>query len=244
MSIAIFGFQDKLEILLPEDTQIFCDSTEYLYTSLNDFLLRGLDRTILHFQGHLKTVNLIQRDIKDKINTSMDNKYLLQMLDLVESLIYYYNGISANGSVLEKLSHNTQRLAYTSDQTALLSDVQVDNSQCCKQAEILSGILAGLMDARSSIVNNNVNNLLRKLTVFNSIFLPLNLLASMGGMSEFTQFTKSTDWRVSYLLFTIFLCITGFITYRIIEQKKSIFNFKKKRKTLPVPSSPASAGKS
>ena len=48
---------------------------------------------------------------------------------------------------------------------------------------------------------NGMNNLLRKLTLINVVFLPLNLIASIGGMSEFSMMTAGTPWWISYPLF-------------------------------------------
>jgi len=48
-----------------------------------------------------------------------------------------------------------------------------------------------------------MNNLLRKLTLINVVFLPLNLIASIGGMSEFSMMTAGTSWWVSYPLFLL-----------------------------------------
>jgi magnesium transporter len=52
-------------------------------------------------------------------------------------------------------------------------------------------------------MNNSMNNLLRKLTLINVVFLPLNLIASIGGMSEFSMMTAGTPWWVSYPLFLL-----------------------------------------
>jgi magnesium transporter len=49
-------------------------------------------------------------------------------------------------------------------------------------------------------MNNSMNNLLRKLTLINVVFLPLNLIASIGGMSEFSMMTAGAPWWVSYPL--------------------------------------------
>ena len=61
-------------------------------------------------------------------------------------------------------------------------------------------MFSGLIDARGNLMNNSMNNLLRKLTLINVVFLPLNLIASIGGMSEFSMMTAGTPWWVSYPL--------------------------------------------
>jgi magnesium transporter len=54
------------------------------------------------------------------------------------------------------------------------------------------------MDARGNLVNNSTNNLLRKLTLINVVFLPLNLVAGIGGMSEYSMMTAPLPWWWSY----------------------------------------------
>ncbi len=46
-----------------------------------------------------------------------------------------------------------------------LDDIAVENTQCMKQAEIYANILASLMDARASIVSNNLNVIMKTLTL-------------------------------------------------------------------------------
>jgi magnesium transporter len=83
----------------------------------------------------------------------------------------------------------------------LIDDLIIENNQCYKQAEIYSTVFSGLIDARGNLMNNSMNNLLRKLTLINVVFLPLNLIASIGGMSEFSMMTAGSPWWVSYPLF-------------------------------------------
>ncbi len=230
MSMAVFMFNDKMEFVISEDTNLFNNKMMTNIATQRDFLLLVLSKTISNFQSHLKTINMVSKEIKEKVNTSLDNTYLLQMFDLGESLIYYYNAISSNGAVLEKIRHNARKIGFTPDEIETISDVQVDNNQCCKQAEILSSILAGLMDARGTVVNNNANNLLRKLTLINTIFLPLNLIASMGGMSEYTAFTSNIGWKLAYLLFIVFMIFAALFTFFLLEPPKFKFKLKPRRR--------------
>ena len=73
------------------------------------------------------------------------------------------------------------------------------------------------MDARGTVVNNNVNTLLKRLTIINTIFLPLNLLASIGGMSEYSMWTNKMIWPFAYGIFMIGMVIIGAITFTFIN---------------------------
>jgi magnesium transporter len=74
------------------------------------------------------------------------------------------------------------------------------------------------MDARGTLVNNNMNVILKNLTMINVIFLPLNLIASIGGMSEYSFMTRGIDWRVSYALLAVAMFFIGGFTAIMIDK--------------------------
>ncbi|HAS81919.1 MAG TPA: hypothetical protein DCS43_04410 [Verrucomicrobia bacterium] len=156
---------------------------------------------------------MMSQELQAKLVTSMENKYLLQMFELGEGLVYYHNALESNFVILSKLRTAADKLRLTPEQITLLEDVSIENQQASKQASIYSTVLSGLMDARGTIINNNMNVLLKNLTIINIVFLPLNLIASIGGMSEFSAFTQGLSWRISYGLFSLAMVILGWITW-------------------------------
>ena len=183
-----------------------------------DVMLGLLSHTIQHYLEHLKVIKMIARDLQQKINTSMENKHLIQMFNLSESLIYYLNAINSNGVVLTRLRTHAEKTGFSAADLAFIDDLVIENNQCFKQAEIYSTVLSGLMDARGSLVNNNMNQLLKNLTLINVVFLPLNLIAGIGGMSEFSMMTHGLDWRIAYLLFFVAMVVIGLLTARILHR--------------------------
>ena len=166
-----------------------------------DVLLDILFNNLHHYLGHLKVIKLVARELQQKFNASMQNQHLIQMFNLSESLIYYINAIHSNGAVLTRLRNHAEKQRFSAEAIGLIDDLIIENNQCYKQAEIYSTVFSGLIDARGNLMNNSMNNLLRKLTLINVVFLPLNLIASIGGMSEFSMMTAGTPWWVSYPLF-------------------------------------------
>ncbi len=177
-----------------------------------DVLLGLLAHTIQHYLEHLKVIKMIARDLQQKINTSMENKHLIQMFNLSESLIYYLNAINSNGVALARLRVHAEKTGFSTADLEFLDDLVIENDQCFKQAEIYSTVLSGLMDARGSLVNNNMNQLLKNLTRINVVFLPLNLIAGIGGMSEYSMMTSGINWRIAYLGFAVAMIVIGLIT--------------------------------
>ena len=74
-----------------------------------------------------------------------------------------------------------------------------------------------LMDATVGFINNNQNKNVKRLTVLSVVFMPLNVLAGIGGMSEFSMMTQGVAWPLSYGLFTVALAIVGWLTFLLLR---------------------------
>jgi magnesium transporter len=218
-SVGLFLYKEQLVIIMNnQETSILEGRQAFKINALNDALLKILYGTIAHFLGHLKVISLLSDSLEQKINTSMANEHLLNMFTIEKSLIYYLNGINSNSVVMEKLKMNALRIGLTAENLALLDDIVIENNQCNKQAEIYSNILTGLNDARGSIVNNNMNQLIKRLTVLSVVFMPLNVIAGMGGMSEFSMMTQGIPWPIAYSAASVGLVGIAYLTYWILRK--------------------------
>lgn len=182
-SSGAFLFKDKLVVVMNEDMPLFEGKQFARVTSLNDLLLKLIYRSVYHFLEHLKIINMLSDELEQKINISMENKYLINMFTLEKSLVYYYNAINSNGMLIEKLKMNTSKLGFQPEEIELLEDLSVENNQCLKQAEIYSNVLASLMDARASIVSNNLNMLIKTLTIITLLVMVPTFVVSLFSMN-------------------------------------------------------------
>ncbi|HNZ26901.1 MAG TPA: magnesium transporter CorA family protein [Spirochaetota bacterium] len=172
-SVGVFIFKDKMIIIMPEDIQIFEGRQSFKLNSLLDVLLKLLFGTISHFLGHLKVINMISDSLEQKINTSMENKFLINMFTLEKSLVYFLNGINSNSVLFEKMKAAAARIGFTPDNLSLLDDIIIENTQCYKLAEIYANVLSGITAARAAIVSNNLNVLMKTLNIITiSIMVP------------------------------------------------------------------------
>lgn len=217
-SIGLILYPNKLIVILTDDYELYNKREFNKINSLRDYLLKILFYTIRHYNDHIKAINMMYKELQDKITVSLENKYLVQMFNLSESLVYYINAINANNTVLIRLKNNAQKVGFTEEEVEMLDDLLIEGNQSYKQAEIYSTVLSGLMDARGNLINNNMNILLKKLTIINVIFLPLNLVASIGGMSEFSMMTSGVPWHISYTLFGVGMILLGFFTAMILNR--------------------------
>lgn len=210
-SVGIFFNSERIVFILPDEMGIFESKYFRNISNLHDILLAFLQTTINHFYGHLRGIKLVSSEIEEKLTKSLDNTYLIHMFNLSESLVYYLNSLNSNHGVLVKMKEYKDKIGLQKQAFEKLKDLIIDNRQCYRQARILSMVLSEMMDARASIVNNNMNILIKNLTIINVVMLPLNLIASIGGMSEYTMMTEQLgiSWQVAYSILMVLMVLMG-----------------------------------
>jgi magnesium transporter len=172
-SMGLFLFRDKMVIVAQEELMPLEAHQVQRVSSLPDLLLKILFRTTLHYLEHLKVMNAIADALESKIQRSMENRHLINLFTLEKSLVYYQNSIHSNGVAIERLKANAARIGFTPENVEYLEDLIIENTQCYRQAEIYSNIFASLMDARVSVVNNNLSVLMKTLNIITiSIMVP------------------------------------------------------------------------
>ena len=230
-SMGIYLFEDHLIAVMSDDVTIFDRGKDMsnIVGGLPELLVRLLARSVSQFLSHIRTIYMLVNELEVKLQTTMDNKQLLHLFKLNQSMTYYMSAISANNTLIDRLRGYSAKIGFTAEHNELLEDLSVDNAQCYKQAEIYSVILGGLMDARTGVINNNLNQQMRWLTILTVIFLPLNVIASVFGMSEYSEFVsgfirgpgESFDpylQLMGYSLFGVGLVAVGYFTYWLLKR--------------------------
>lgn len=182
-SAGAFLFKDRLVIVVSDDVNLFNGALFVKPPTPGYVILRLISRTIIHFREHLKAIGMISDELQSEINRAMENKHLLNMFTLQKSLVYYVNSLNSNGAVLERLKNNGAKIGFTVEELELLDDILIENNQCFRQAEISSNILASLMDARASIVGNNLNVLMKTLNIITIAIMVPTLVVSIFSMN-------------------------------------------------------------
>jgi magnesium transporter len=107
------------------------------------------------------------------------------------------------------------------DAQQILRDIESLNSHTA----FLFDKINFLMDATIGVININQNKRLSRMTVFGVVFMPLNILAGIGGMSEFSMMTAGLAWPVAYGAFIVAIALLGWATYvavRHFENRKVV----------------------
>ncbi len=182
-SIGMFLFPDMLVIVMADEVPHFNGKAFTKITRLEEIMLRMINQSIVHFLEHLQIIDRVSEELADKISASMENRYLLHLFALEKSLVYYSNAVTSNSVLLERMKNHMKRMQFQVEDVELLEDIIIENSQCYRQAKMYTNILSSMMDARVSIVNNNLNILMKRLTIITVSLMVPTLVVSTFSMN-------------------------------------------------------------
>lgn len=148
------------------------------------FVLQLLEQNVYHFLSCLKTLNLRRNRIEKELMNSSRNAELRQLLSIEKSLVYFVNSLNAN-ELLKMKMKRTDFLHINGDEdlTDLFEDIIIDNSQALSMSNVYTNILNGTMDAYSSIISNNLNQVIHRLTIITVVLMVPTLISSFFGMN-------------------------------------------------------------
>lgn len=177
------------------------------------FLLQIQLRIAIKFLHHLKQIDKIFSVTEKRLSTLMKNKELLQLHNLEKSLVYFSTSLKSNEVTLEKILRGRVLKMYEEDKD-LLEDVLIEVKQAIEMANIYSRILSGTRDAFSSIINNNLNNVMKRLTIITILMAIPTIVFSYYGMNvSYLPFDTSII-PVPLIISVAATAFTAFLLYR------------------------------
>ena len=152
-------------------------------------------------------------------------------------LIDIANEEDLNGRIRRNVMDTRRAVSFLMRSKLLQKDQLEYSQQILRDIESLDGHTAFLfdkinflMDAVVGFININQNKVVKRLTVVSVVFMPLNVLAGIGGMSEFSMMTQGIPWPISYSVFTVGLVIVGWLTYAILRFLENLEHVKKSKR--------------
>ena len=141
-------------------------------------LLRAAKRYLYY----LRQIDKISVFVEKQLHRSMKNKELFQLLELEKSLVYLSTSLRSNDITMKKIASGKVLKLYEEDQD-LMDDVMIEINQAIEMASIYSGILSGTMDAFASVISNNLNIVMKKLTSVTILLTIPNIVFGFYGMN-------------------------------------------------------------
>ncbi len=149
---------------------------------MNMMVLKIFEKITSNFQDYLKEINTRRTSLEQKLYDSNRNEELLQLMRIQKSFVYFLTALRSNELLMMKISR-TNLLKLNEEERDLLEDLIVETSQALEMANTYTTILNSTLDAFASIISNNQNSVLKRLTTL-TIFLSVPvLIASIYGMN-------------------------------------------------------------
>jgi len=150
------------------------------FTDYVDMIFRLFLSSAVWYLKRLKQISMLIDKAKRNLDREVNNESLIGLSRLQDSLTYFITSIRGNETLLSKLKFKLQIDELDAD---LIEDVNIEMSQARETASIYSNILESTMDTYQSIINNNMNTVMRTLTSVTIIMMIPTLITSMFGMN-------------------------------------------------------------
>jgi len=151
------------------------------------FLFQILQQVSAFYLRYLGRIDRETDKTEKELRASMKNAEIFDLLSLQKSLVYFTTSLRSNEAVLQKLLRTRSIKMYEEDED-LLEDVIVENKQASEMARIYTDILTGMMDAFTSVISNNLNQVMKLLTSLTIILSVPTIVASFFGMNVHLPF--------------------------------------------------------
>lgn len=185
------------------------------------FVLQILEQTVYRFLNCLKQLNQKRNLIEKELYHSSRNQELKNLLSIEKSLVYFVSSLSDN-ELLKMKMKRTDFLGVGKDEEKLeiFEDVIIDNNQAQQMANMYTNILNGTMDAYGSIISNNLNLTIKRLTIITIVLMVPTLVASFMGMNVVLPFAEHSNYAF-FIILVISLVFTLILSWYF--QRKNLF---------------------
>ncbi len=204
-----------LQLFLDNKVKNFKPSDESL------FVIQILEQNVYRFLTCLKSLNHKRNVVERELYNSSRNQDLRSLLNIEKSLVYFVNTLSSNELLKMKMKRSDfLGIRIDEDKTDLFEDIIIDNSQALEMANVYTNILNGTMEAYASIISNNLNVVIQRLTLVTIILMVPTLVASFFGMNVTVPFKSENGSTASFFYIIIFSIVISLLLALWFRRKR------------------------
>lgn len=175
-----------ITVCLYENSIVHAESMQRHYafsiTNRHNFVLILLLRSANFYLKYLKEINRQSTLVEKELRKATKNSELTKLLKLEKCLVYFTTSLKSNELLIAKLQRSKLTNINEVDED-LLEDVMIEIKQASEMANIHRDILSGLMGTFASVISNNVNNVMKQLTLITIVLMIPTLISSFFGMN-------------------------------------------------------------
>ncbi|MGN0834090.1 MAG: magnesium transporter CorA family protein [Kiritimatiellia bacterium] len=146
------------------------------------FAFRLLWHAGVLFLRYINEIHARTTAIEDELHESISNEAILRLFQIEKVFVYFTTSLKADTIALAR-ANTTRQLPLSEDDRDYLEDAMVEYQQALETATIHANILNGTLDTFASLINNNLNNVMKYLTAATIMLAAPTLIASLYGMN-------------------------------------------------------------
>ena len=181
------------------------------FTDHVDMIFRLFLSSAVWYLKRLKQISMLVDKAKRNLDKEVNNESLIGLSRLQDSLTYFQTSIRGNETLLSKLKFKLQIDELDAD---LIEDVNIEMTQARETTSIYSNILESTMDTYQSIINNNMNTMMRMLTSVTFIMMIPTLITSMSGMNLVNGMEEKPWGFVFALIISVLVSVGCWLFFR------------------------------
>ncbi len=224
LSILVFentliSIEDERSQMVEDILQDIEDKKAFSELSLEYILYMLIDRTIEESFEVLETIGERIDEIEDDLLVNPEESVLENIYALKKTLVTLRKTLWPTRNAVNKLFRSNGKLMDLSN-TNFMHDIFDRLIQLIDLTETYRDICSGMLDIYLSSISNKTNDIMKILTIYSTIFIPLSFLAGVYGMNF--KYLPELQWKYSYLVFWIISVGLTMGMLRFFKKKKWI----------------------
>ncbi|WP_257160805.1 magnesium transporter CorA family protein [Enterococcus hirae] len=149
----------------------------------------------------IEEVNSERQRLNQKLREKTTNRNLLALSDLEVGLVYLVTGTKQNVVLLEQIKALAIYRKLTEKEKEQLDDALIETKQAVEMTNLASQILDQLSGTYNNLLNNNLNDTMKFLTVWSLILTVPTIVTGFFGMNLQLPFTHSVfGWGIALFI--------------------------------------------
>lgn len=221
--LGIVMFDEMLITICQSDSIVLEDFArkrfrQYPVETKEGFVISIMERSALVYIRLLKYINRQKNQVEEKLSGAVQNEELLQLQQIQKSLVFFKTSLTTNEMLLEKLQKSPFFKLTSDEERDFLEDTITDTKQAISMADIYSDLLRGTMEVFSSVIGNNMNEIMKRLTIITIALMFPTFIVGFYGMNVALPLVEVHNiW-----LYLMFACITSaFIGSWILSDRRN-----------------------
>lgn len=146
------------------------------------FALEILTTIADHYNRNLRLLNKSRIRIEKELKKNITNKQLFKLMEVEKSLVYFLAALKGNDTIIKKLFRLPAIKRFEEDEE-LLEDLIIENNQAIETTELHQRILESITTSYASLLSNDMNTIMKTLTLFTVLLTLPTLVFSFFGMN-------------------------------------------------------------